>query len=371
MDPLTQMTETPKQLGFHTPAEWQSHSAVWLAWPYDETTFPGRVGKAEAVFVKMIGALHTSETVELIVLNEAMQKHAAGLLGEAGVDIAKINFHITEFADVWTRDYGPTFITNPQTKEQAWVKWQYNGYGKSDDPYFGLVVKDNEVFFNLRKVIDKRMFEPGLVMEGGAVEVNGQGTLLSTEQCLLNPNRNPNLNKDQTEKYLKDYLGVTKIIWLKLGLFNDHTDGHIDEVARFVAPNKIVCAYEEDEEEENFKILDDNYKVLKNAVDQDGRPFEVIKFPMPHMRYDAEHSLHATGPQKESAEAEKASVSYMNFYIGNKVVLAAAYNDPSDAKALELLQSCFPEKTIVPIACGDIVYGGGAIHCMTQQQPKI
>ena len=247
-------TNTPASLNFKMPAEWEEHSAVWLAWPYDDTTFPGRVDKAEAVFVKMILALHTSETVELIVLNSEMQKRASELLETAGVDIAKINFHITDYADVWTRDYGPTFLTNPQTKEQAWVKWTYNAYGKSEDPYFGQVLKDNEVFFNLRKDIDKRMFEPGIVMEGGSIEVNGLGILLTTEQCLLNPNRNPHLNKQKIEKCLQDYLGVTKIIWLKRGLINDHTDGHIDDIAKFVSSTKILVAYEEDENDENYTI---------------------------------------------------------------------------------------------------------------------
>ena len=355
------------------PAEWEPHSAIWLAWPYDETTFPGRVDKAEKVFVQMIQALYETETVELIVLDDSMQQRVSKLLELNGIDISKVNFHATDFADVWARDYGPTFITNSRTNEQAWIKWQYNAYGKSEDPYFGLVMKDNEVFFNLRKEIDKRMFEAGVVMEGGAIEVNGKGALLTTEQCLLNKNRNPNLDKTQTEKYLQDNLGVSKIIWLKEGLVNDHTDGHIDEIARFVSPNKIVCAYEDNVNDENFKILDANYQVLKNATDQDGKPFEVIKLPMPHMNYEAGHSLHSTGPQDPSTSttAEKASVSYTNFYIGNEVVLATTYNDPNDAKALEIIQSCFPERKVVGIDCSDIVYGGGAIHCMTQQQPTV
>ncbi|MDP2932800.1 MAG: agmatine deiminase family protein, partial [bacterium] len=307
------------------PAEWEHHSAVWLSWPYDDTTFPGRVHKAEEVFVQMIKALHETEAIELIVLNEAMLERVQSTLESVGVNISKVNFHITDYADVWIRDYGPTFITNNQINELAWIKWHYNAYGKSVDPYFGLVMKDNEVFFNLRKEIDKRMFEPGIVMEGGAIEVNGEGVLLTTEQCLLNKNRNPNLNKAQAERILSDNLGVHKIIWLKEGLFNDHTDGHIDEIARFVAPNKIICAYEEDANDENFQILDTNYQVLKNSTDHEGKPFEVIKLPMPHMNYEAGHSLHSTGPQdpsKKNTETEKASVSYCNFYIGNKVVLA-------------------------------------------------
>ena len=353
-------------------AEWEKHSAVWLAWPYDNTTFPGRVEKAENVFVKMIQALSETEKVELLVLNQIMLVRASAMLKLNGVDITKINFHVTDYADVWTRDYGPTFITNKKTGEQAWIKWQYNAYGKEADPYFGLIMKDNEVFLNLRKIINGRMFEPQIVMEGGSIEVNGYGTLITTEQCLLNPNRNPKLTKNEIENYLQDYLGVSKIIWLKRGLVNDHTDGHIDDIARFVAPNKILVAYEDDEKDENFKILDDNYQTLKNATDQDVQPFEIIKLPMPHMYYEIGHSLHSTGPDnKPDKETEKASVSYCNFYIGNQIILATTYNDPNDAKALEIIKSCFPDRRVLGIDCSDIIYGGGAIHCMTQQQPAI
>lgn len=364
--------QTPKQLGYSMPAEWERHSAVWLSWPYDDTTFPGRVEKAENVFVKMIQALSKTEKVELLVLNDEMLVRVSAKLKANGVDITKINFHITDYADVWTRDYGPTFITNKKTREPAWIKWQYNAYGKAADPYFGLIMKDNEVFLNLRKTINGRMFEPPIVMEGGSIEVNGQGTLITTEQCLLNKNRNPNLTKNEIEKYLQDYLGVSKIIWLKRGLVNDHTDGHVDDIARFVATNKILVAYEDDPKDENFKILDDNYQILKNAADQDNKPFEIIKLPMPHMYYEIGHSLHATGLDNKPGQAtEKASVSYCNFYIGNKIILATTYNDPNDTKALEIIQSCFPDHRVLGIDCSDIIYGGGAIHCMTQQQPAV
>lgn len=369
--PINRMEkQLPKNLGFHMPAEWEKHSAIWLAWPYDDTTFPGRVEKAENVFVKMIKALYETEKVELLVLNEAMLARASALLKANGVDAAKINFHVVDYADVWTRDYGPTFIINKKTKECVPIKWQYNAYGKADDPYFGMIIKDNEVFLNLKKTISEKMFDPQIVMEGGSIEVNGCGTLITTEQCLLNPNRNPSLTKNEIEKYLSDYLGVNKIIWLKQGLVNDHTDGHIDDIARFIAPNKILVAYEEDEKDENFKILDDNYQVLKNAVDQNGKPFEVVKLPMPHMYYDAGHSLHSTGPVGEGGEeAEKAIGSYCNFYIGNQAVLVPIYNDVNDNKALQIIQSCFPDREVIGIDCSDIIYGGGAIHCMTQQQP--
>ena len=200
------------------------------------------------------------------------------------------------------------------------------------------------------------MFEPEIILEGGAVETNGEGTLLTTEQCLLNPNRNPGLSKDDIEKYLGDYLGAKKIIWLKEGLVNDHTDGHIDEMARFADKNTILCAYEDDPKDPNFSILEANYQLLQKATNQDGKPFNLVRLPMPHMVYD---------------NGEKAPVSYANFYVGNAVVLAATFQDPNDEQALQILQNQFPDKKVIGIDCCDIIYGGGAIHCMTQQQPEL
>lgn len=337
------------------PAEWQKHSSVWLAWPHDQTTFPNRLAVVEKLYCQIIMALKTSESVDLLVLNEAMQAKVETLLQNAGADLKNITFHATDYADVWTRDYGPVFVSNPETKELAWVKWAYNAYGKAEDPYFSDLLKDDKVFLGLRGAIGKRMFEPEIVLEGGAVEVNGEGVVLTTEQCLLNPNRNPHLSKSGMDKYLADYLGVKKVIWLKEGLTNDHTDGHIDELARFVNATTIVCAYEDNPQDPNFPILDANYRLLQKAADQNGQPFTLIKLPMPHMAYD---------------DGKKAPVSYANFYIGNTVVLAATFRDPNDENALSVLQSCFPDKKVVAVDCSDIIYGGGAIHCMTQQQPE-
>lgn len=338
------------------PAEWEKHSAVWLAWPYDKTTFTKSIENAEKTFCKIIKALEGSEKVELIVLNDQMQTRAEKLLKTFGANLSNITFHQVEFADVWTRDYAPFFLINREQKDLAWVKWKYNAYGKAGNPSFNdfeQLLKDNKVF-NILNPGGKK-FIADMVLEGGAIEINGLGSLLTTKQTLLNPNRNPNSSKEQIEEYLKNYLGVSNIVWLEMGLINDHTDGHIDDIARFVSINKILVAYEDNAEDENFKILDDNYKVLTGAKDQDGKLFEVVKLPMPHMKYD---------------DGSKAPVSYTNFYIGNNVVLVPVYNDPNDAKAMEIIQACFPERKAVGIDCREIIYGGGAIHCMTQQQPE-
>lgn len=344
------MTQDISILNLHMPAEWEPHSAVWLAWPYDKITFgslnekdnkfnPERLAKVEGQFRKIIESLKDSEQINLIVRDKS--KHS---------DFPQnVKMFEADYADVWTRDYMPIFVSDSQGALVA-IKWDYNAYGEK----FTGLIKDNKVWSKINEELKVNTIKPGVLMEGGALEVSGQGVLLTTEQCLLE--RNSNLSKADYEKLFGKYLGVTKVIWLKKGLVNDHTDGHIDELAKFVAPNKIVCAYEEDKSDGNYQILEENYQALKNSTDASGKPFEVIKLPMPHMHY---------------GDGSKAPVSYVNFYIGNKVVLAATYNDPNDAKALEIIQSCFPDRKVVGIDCSDIIYGGGAIHCMTQQQPAV
>jgi agmatine deiminase len=316
------------------PAEWEPHKAVWLAWPYDLITFgslnqkdekldEGRIKRVEEAFNKIISALEGSEEVKLITKNQA------------------------DYADVWTRDYMPTFVKDQNGKVSA-VKWIYNAYGEK----FGELLRDNNVWKEVNKNSEIETIETNLIMESGAIDVNGQGALLTTEQCLLT--RNGDMSKEEIENKFKEYLGVSKVIWLKSGLMNDHTDGHIDEIARFVSSNKIVCAYEDDTKEENFRTLDENYTELKKATDTSGKSFEIIKLPMPHMIYD---------------DGKKAPVSYANFYVSNKVVLVSTFNDVNDAKAIEIIQSCFPNRKVIGIDCSDIIYGGGAIHCITQQEP--
>ena len=200
------------------------------------------------------------------------------------------------------------------------------------------------------------VFHPGIVMEGGAIDVNGKGTLLTTEQCLLNKNRNPNLGRNDIEKYLKDFLGVTHVVWLEEGVEGDDTDGHIDDIARFVGPNKILCAYEDDETDKNYHILKRNYDLLTKSKDQDGNKFEVVKLPMPGFVGEDDYRLPA---------------SYANFYIGNKVVLVPVFGHSNDKAALDIIQKAFPERKVVGINCRDLVYGLGTIHCISQQQPTI
>jgi len=342
--------KNPYDQNYILPAEWEPHSAIWLAWPYDAETFPNRVEKAEAVFAEIINAVHGSEQVELLVLDEEMKARASDFINCAGADPLKINFHIIDYADVWLRDTGPIFVKDG-TGKIVITKWIFNAWGNK----FPELLKDGDIPEKISEWKNLPIVKPRVVIEGGAIDVNGQGVCLTTEQCLLNENRNPGQTKEDIEKFLEHYLDIRKTLWLKEGLVNDHTDGHIDELARFVAPDKIVCAYEEDKQDENCRILQENYKMLSEATDINGESFEVVKLPMPHMRYD---------------DGSKAPVSYTNFYIGNSVVLAATFNDKNDTAALKILKGCFPGRRVVGVDCSDIIYGGGAVHCITQQEPK-
>lgn len=334
---------------FYMPGEWEKHEATWLAWPHDRITFPVNFEKIEKTFIEIIKALHADEKVRLLVLDEKTQAHVVSLAHEAGIDTTRIEFYITRYADTWTRDYVPLFVKNAKTGEPSCVKWNYNAYGEK----FPDLLKDNEVFMSLAGKLSMPMVKSDIVMEGGSIELNGAGILVTTKQCLLNPNRNPKLSQEQIEGYLKQYTGVEKIIWLGDGIINDHTDGHVDDLVKFTDSNTLVCAFEDDLTDPNFKTLNNNYKILEEARDMNSMPFKLVKIPMPHMNYD-------TG--------ERAPASYANFYIGNKTVLVPTYNDPNDAKALEVISSLFTDRKTVGIDCSDLIYGGGSIHCITQQQ---
>lgn len=312
-------------MNYRMPAEWETHDAVWLAWPWDTDSFgylnqkgrifnPQSLPNVEKTFIKIIDALRGSEQVKLLKKSEI------------------------DYQDVWTRDYMPTFVKDDGSVVA--VKWNYDVYGGK----WKKLLKDSDVWAQVNK--DIKTVEPEITLEGGAIDVDGAGMLVTTKQCLKK--RNKDISEKQYEDIFAKYLGVSKTIWLEKGLVNDHTDGHVDDIARFVAPGKIVCAFEDNSKDENYEILKNNYEVLAKSC-------EVIKLPMPHMNY---------------ADGNKAPVSYCNFYIGNKVVLVPTFNDPNDQKALEIIQSCFPERKIIGIDCVDLIYGGGTIHCVTQQVPK-
>jgi agmatine deiminase len=347
---FTRSEATPSTLGYRMPAEWERHEAIWLSWPYDLESFP-EIEKVEESYVAIIRAIHEGEMVNLLARDEPMMSRILAMLGAAGVDISRVRFHAVDYADVWFRDYGPTFVVNREKRKLAMVAWIFNAWGEK---YAGLM-DDAKIPGIINEDLKLDCFLPGIVFEGGSIDVNGLGTALTTEQCLLNRNRNPRLGKEEIDGYLRDCLGASKVIWLKKGIAGDDTDGHVDDIARFVSPTTVLCAYEEDPEDENYLPLKENYEILCAAADQDGNPLKVIKLPMPG----------------RVGGVERLPASYANFYIGNDVVLVPVFGDRNDREALKIIQEAIPERAVLGINCRDLAYGLGTIHCISQQQPQV
>ena len=346
--------QLPRELGFRMPAEWHLHSATWLTWPKDPETWPDRVELAQEIFLRMMAALTPYERVNLLVDDETTEQDVR--LRCKFESAANIVFHHLPTLDSWIRDYGPNFLISDQG-DLAFNDWRFNAWG---DKYEELK-QDDRIPKLLEPVIGARRFEPAIVMEGGSIEVNGAGCVLTTEQCLLNPNRNPHLSRGEIEQYLKDYLGVEMVLWLGEGIVGDDTDGHIDDIARFVEPNVIVTVVEEDPTDANYKLLQDNLERLKAMTDVDGRAFDIVTLPMPGI---------VGGASTDKRNLDRLPASYANFYIGNRVVLAPVFGHENDERAIAILQSLFPTRRVVPINCEPLVWGMGTIHCLTQQQPN-
>jgi agmatine deiminase len=341
--------KTPRELGYCMPPEWSKHEAIWLAWPHDPTTFTTGVEKVEETFLHIIELIHRDEYVNLFVKDADMKQRITGLFKKRNIDLKKIRFFEFDYADVWFRDYGPIFVMNREQK-LAMVRWIFNSWGEKYEE----LMKDAQIPQVINKAMRLDCFEPGIVLEGGSIDVNGKGTLLTTEQCLLNKNRNAQLGKEEIEKYLQDYLGVTHIIWLRRGIVGDDTDGHVDDLARFVNPTTVVCAYEEDNDE-NAEALRKNYEILCQSTDQDGKKLKIVKLPM---------------PGNVESDRKRLPASYTNFYIGNKTVLVPTFKSKNDTEALSILKKMFPKRRVVGVDCVDLICGFGAIHCISQQQPS-
>jgi agmatine deiminase len=340
---------TPARLGFHMPAEWRPHEATWLAWPKDPVTWPNRVPQVEEIFLGIIGLLSAQERVDLLVDDSETEGRVKQRLESQLGPAPNLRFHRVPTVDSWIRDYGPNFLVS-DSGALAFNHWGFNAWG---DKYEELK-KDAAIPERLAPVIEGRRFSPGMVLEGGSIDVNGAGVCLTTEQCLLNPNRNPRLARNAIEQRLKDYLGIERLVWLGEGIAGDDTDGHVDDIARFVSADTIVCALEDDPADENHKLLRDNYERLRGARDAQRRPFRIVTLPMP-------------GPVQGSEG--RLPASYANFYIANGIVLVPTFGHRNDARALLTLTDLFPDRTVVGIHCEPLVWGLGAIHCVTQQQP--
>jgi agmatine deiminase len=337
---------TPAQLGYRMPAEWDPHAATWLSWPRRAKTWQDRFEAMPAVWAKLARTLAEFEPVHILVGGDAMPQ-AQSLLG----GVANVALHDISTNDGWMRDHGPTFLVGRSSVDPpALVEWVYNAWGGKYPPYDD----DRQVARRVAELTGRQRFSPGIVLEGGSIDVNGEGTVLTTEACLLNPNRNPHLSRREIEGYLADYCAAPQVLWLSHGLVGDDTDGHIDQLARFVDPTTVVAAFEDDSHDDNYASLAANFERLKSMTDQSGRPLEIIPLPMP------DPVIH---------NGNRLPASYANFYIANGVVIVPSFDDPADAVAADLLGQLFPDREIRPLPACDLVIGRGAYHCVTQQEP--
>jgi agmatine deiminase len=347
-------TKTPAQLGYHMPAEWEPHVATWLSWPRREgISFPDSFDRVLPTLRAMVEALIESEKVCINVCNGAHEAEARQVL--RGLSMERITFHRIPTNEPWCRDHGPIFLTRKKEPRLAIVDWDYNAWGNKYPP-FDL---DEIVPTRVAEALGLPVFYPHMILEGGAIEVNGAGALLTTESCLLNKNRNPNLSRKQIEQRLRDFLGVREILWLGGGIAGDDTDGHIDDLARFVSERKVVTVIEEDRDDKNFEPLQENLarlREMKIGASRTGRKIDIVTLPM---------------PRKIVREDLRLPASYANFYVANRCVLVPTFADPADEAALSILQRCFPTRRVIGIDCRELIWGLGTFHCLTQQQPAV
>jgi agmatine deiminase len=349
---MTSRAATPRALGFRMPAEWEPHEATWLSWPRREgISFPDRYEVIPAMWGVMVAALSQGELVHVNVTDASQEAEVRAVLAALqGLRGDHVFLHRIPTDEPWCRDHGPTFVV--RGADLAIVDWRYNAWGGKYPPWD----RDDQVPARIAELLGVQRFDPALVMEGGALDVNGRGTVLTTESCLLNPNRNPSLGRAEIERYLREYLAATTIIWLGEGIIGDDTDGHVDDLARFVDPRTVVTVVETDPADDNHRRLADNVRRLRAARDQDGRPLEIVELPMPGI---------------VEWDGQRLPASYANFYVGNDVVLVPTFAHANDAAALAILTRCFPGRRVVGIDATALVWGLGAFHCATQQQPAV
>jgi len=352
------------------PAEWEPHAATWVSWPHRKDSWPGKFDRILPVFAQMVAVLSQSETVYVNVNDAATEAEARRWLKRVGgrAENNRIVFHRLPTDDAWCRDYGAIFVvqaprrsegvsspTTPtdtvqRTPGVAAVRFQFNCWGEKYPPFD----RDARVARHMAEILGVPCFEAGMVLEGGSIDVNGQGLLLTTESCLLNPNRNPELSRAEIEERLRQFLGVEQIVWLSDGIAGDDTDGHVDDLARFVAPDVVLVAVEETPEDVNYAPLQDNLQSLRSVCGPGGRPLRIVPLPM---------------PPAVTYRGERLPATYANFYIANEIVLLPGFGAPTDSVARDILQDLFPDREIVQLDCTDLVWGLGAFHCLTQQVP--
>ncbi|HWD87983.1 MAG TPA: agmatine deiminase family protein [Mucilaginibacter sp.] len=346
------LVDLPKAPGFHFPAEWAPHVATWLSWPHKEESWPGKINTIYRPYSKFISALTEGELVRINVVDEEMKAFAKTQLALAGVDLHKVEFFYFPTNDAWCRDHGPAFLINPETKQKAIIDWGYNAWGDKYPPYD----LDDVIPTKIAQRFNLPVYHPGIVMEGGSVDFNGKGTVLTTTACLLNKNRNPHLNQQQIEEYLQNYYGVEQVLWLGDGIVGDDTDGHIDDITRFVNEDTVVTVIEENKSDENYHILQENLQTLKTMRLPNEKQLNIVELPMPEPVYH---------------DGQRLPASYANFYIANSSVIVPTYRCANDDRALTILESCFRDRKVIGIDSTDIIWGLGSFHCLSQQEPFV
>jgi agmatine deiminase len=349
------MSFLPADQGWRMPAEWEPHQATWVAWPQRPADWPGKFPPIPWVYAEIVRHLHAAETVAILVDHAQPESRARNILTRAGVDLERVRFLRFPTNRVWTRDYGPIFLKSPEG-QLGLTDWRFNAWAKYPDWR-----RDDKVPQRIRKKLGVPAWQPRVgkqrvVLEGGSIDVNGAGLLLTTEECLLSQvqERNPGLTRADYEKVFADYLGVRKVLWLGRGIAGDDTHGHVDDLARFVNPHTIVTVLEANSTDVNYQPLHENRERLRSMTDLAGHRFEVATLPMPQPLFFREQRLPA---------------SYANFYIANDRVLVPTFNDPQDRHALGILAELFPARKVIGIHAVDLVWGLGTLHCLTQQQP--
>jgi agmatine deiminase len=343
---------TPREQGFYFPAEFAPHEATWLSWPHKEASWPGKIETIYPIYAQFIKAVAEGERVRINITDGVMQQKALHHLNEVGADLSQIEFFLHPTNDAWCRDHGPAFLVHRTEKKKMIVDWGYNAWGGKYPP-FDL---DDVIPTRIAKHYGLPVVNPGIVMEGGSVEFNGKGTLLTTTSCLLNPNRNPDLNQDQIERFLRDYYGATNILWLGDGIIGDDTDGHIDDLTRFVNDDTVVTVVEHNKKDENYVPLKENLEQLEKLKLENGRSIQIVELPM---------------PSPVVYEDQRLPASYANFYISNRYVVVPTFRDKQDDVALQILEKCFPDRAVLGLDSWDIIWGLGSFHCLSQQEPRI
>lgn len=335
----------PIEYEFVMPAEWSLHAATWTCWPFDDEMWFGFLNNVRDEFAELIKTISKFEPVHLIVRDKEAKESAIRKIN----NLSNITMHEIPLDDVWFRDNGPIFIKN--SNFVSFVNWEFNSWGQKFNWQL-----DNLVPLQLANFLNLNFFQTEIVMEGGSLDVNGKGTALTTRQCLLSKMRNPNLTEKDIETYLKNYLGIDKLIWLENGLEGDHTDGHIDTIVRFVDENTIVYSITDDKSDPNYDTMMHNFEILQKSTDKNGNHFNLIPLVLPKNRMEI--------------DGKRLPCTYANFYIGNEFVVVPTYQDPNDSIALKTLEKLFPNRKVIGLSSKNIIKGGGSFHCVTQQQPS-